>query len=204
MSRSRRLLTDPTTGILTDLAEKRYRPSAGLDRAVRARDVTCRFPGCRRSADSAGTDLDHTVPWPQGPTAAANLAVLCRRHHRLKHTPGWNAELDPTGDHDLDHPHRPEVSHPALALHRPRPDTHCHRPDHHSANNPRHRVESEPTPTPTPTNSAAPQSTHAPDLDEPSGHAVARGVQVARSGTSRKYSSDSGFASASLLRTSRP
>ncbi len=93
----RRLLTDPTTGILTDIAEKRYRPSAGLDRAVRARDVTCRFPGCRRSADSAGTDLDHTVPWPQGPTAATNLAVLCRRHHRLKHTPGWNAELHPTG-----------------------------------------------------------------------------------------------------------
>ncbi len=93
----RRLLTDPTTGILTDLAENRYRPSAGLDRAVRARDVTCRFPGCRRSADSAGTDLDHTVPWPQGPTAATNLAVLCRRHHRLKHTPGWNAALHPTG-----------------------------------------------------------------------------------------------------------
>ncbi len=93
----RRLLTDPATGTLTDLAdaEKRYRPSAALDRAVRARDVTCRFPGCRRSADSAGTDLDHTIPWPQGPTSAANLAVLCRRHHRLKHTPGWNVEPRP-------------------------------------------------------------------------------------------------------------
>jgi hypothetical protein len=93
----RRLLTDPTTGVLTDIAEKRYRPSAALDRAVRARDVTCRFPGCRRSADSAGTDLDHTIPWPEGPTAAANLAVLCRRHHRLKHTAGWTVTLEPTG-----------------------------------------------------------------------------------------------------------
>lgn len=93
----RRLLTDPATGLLTDRAEKRYRPSAALDRAVRARDVTCRFPGCRRGADSIGTDLDHTVPWPTGPTSATNLAVLCRRHHRLKHTPGWNAQLDPTG-----------------------------------------------------------------------------------------------------------
>jgi hypothetical protein len=93
----RRFLTDPATGVLTDLAEIRYRPSATLVRAVRARDVTCRFPGCRRSPDSAGTDLDHTVPWPQGPTTAANLAVLCRRHHRLKHTAGWNAELDSTG-----------------------------------------------------------------------------------------------------------
>ncbi len=93
----RRLLTDPTTGVLTDIAEKQYRPSAALDRAVRARDVTCRFPGCRRSADSAGTDVDHTIPWPQGPTAAANLAVLCRRHHRLKHTAGWTVALDSTG-----------------------------------------------------------------------------------------------------------
>jgi hypothetical protein len=58
----RRLLTHPTTGFLTDITEKQYRPSAALDRAVRARDVTCRFPGCRRSADSAGTDLDHTIP----------------------------------------------------------------------------------------------------------------------------------------------
>jgi len=93
----RRLLTDPATGVLTDVAERRYRPSAGLDRAVRARDVTCRFPGCRRSADSSGTDLDHTVAWPQGPTSATNLAVLCRRHHRLKHTAGWNVTIDPTG-----------------------------------------------------------------------------------------------------------
>ena len=93
----RRLLTDPTTGVLTDIAEKQYRPSEALDRAVRARDVTCRFPGCRRSADGAGTDLDHTIPWPAGPTAAANLAVLCRRHHRLKHTAGWSVLLEPTG-----------------------------------------------------------------------------------------------------------
>ncbi len=93
----RRLLTDPATGTLTDLDQKRYRPSAALDRAVRARDVTCRFPGCRRSADSAGTDLDHTVPWPVSPTAATNLSVLCRRHHRLKHTAGWNVALEPNG-----------------------------------------------------------------------------------------------------------
>jgi hypothetical protein len=95
----RRLLVDPETGVLRDLAERQYRPSAKLDRAVRARDGVCRFPGCNRSAHTArsGTDLDHTVPWPEGETAAANLAVLCRRHHRLKHSPDWNAELDPDG-----------------------------------------------------------------------------------------------------------
>ncbi|HUV48646.1 MAG TPA: DUF222 domain-containing protein [Actinomycetes bacterium] len=95
----RQLLIDPETGVLRDIAERRYRPSAGLDRAVRARDGVCRFPGCNRSAHTArsGTDLDHTIPWPRGQTSAANLAVLCRHHHRLKHSPGWHAELDPDG-----------------------------------------------------------------------------------------------------------
>lgn len=46
-----------------------YRPSAGLDRDVRARDLTCRFPGCRRRAtgSASGTDLDHSVPGPLVP-----------------------------------------------------------------------------------------------------------------------------------------
>ncbi|MFL6071708.1 MAG: DUF222 domain-containing protein [Actinomycetes bacterium] len=91
----RRLMADPRTGALTDIAEQQYRPSTKLDRAIRARDVTCRFPGCRRAAlgPGTGTDVDHTVPWPTGPTSSANLAVLCRRHHRLKHTPGWSVVL---------------------------------------------------------------------------------------------------------------
>ena len=95
----RRLLCDPASGHLVDLAESQYRPSRALDRAVRARDVTCRFPSCRRSAlgSGHGTDLDHTVPWPQGLTAASNLTVLCRRHHRLKHSPGWKTVLHTDG-----------------------------------------------------------------------------------------------------------
>jgi hypothetical protein len=99
----RRLVVDPRTGTLVELSEKQYRPSAQLDRAVRSRDVTCRFPGCRRAAlhstmaGGTGTDLDHTVAWPQGPTSADNLAVLCRRHHRLKHSPGWSVSLAPDG-----------------------------------------------------------------------------------------------------------
>jgi Domain of unknown function (DUF222) len=95
----RRLLTDPDSGVLLDVAERQYRPSRALDRAVRSRDVTCRFPGCRRAALTAGTgtDLDHTIPWPEGPTAAANLATLCRHHHRVKHSPGWSVEHRPDG-----------------------------------------------------------------------------------------------------------
>jgi hypothetical protein len=95
----RRLLTEPSTGHLVDISEQSYRPSAGLDRAVRARDGVCRFPGCSRSASTkrSGTDLDHTIPWPRGQTTASNLAVLCRHHHRVKHSPGWDVELRPDG-----------------------------------------------------------------------------------------------------------
>ncbi len=95
----RRLLTDPGTGYLVDVAERQYRPSAQLDRTVRSRDGVCRFPGCNRPATTtrSGTDLDHTIPWPRGQTTAANLAVLCRHHHRLKHSPGWSAELGSDG-----------------------------------------------------------------------------------------------------------
>jgi len=107
---TRGLLVDPATGALpevgaqagralSDAPESSYRPSAGLQRAVRARDVTCRFPGCRRFAfgTHSGTDLDHTVPWPSGATEAGNLAVLCRRHHRLKHSGLWHVDLHPDG-----------------------------------------------------------------------------------------------------------
>jgi len=49
---------------------------------VRAWDMTCRFPGCRVPATNC--DLDHTIPWPHGPTAASNLKCVCRHHHLLK------------------------------------------------------------------------------------------------------------------------
>ncbi|WP_369131035.1 DUF222 domain-containing protein [Modestobacter roseus] len=65
-----------------------YSPGAELDRFVRLRDRRCRFPGCR--ARPIRCDLDHTVPWPQGPTSHDNLCSLCRHHHRLSHqAPGW-------------------------------------------------------------------------------------------------------------------
>ena len=62
--------------------EPRYRPSRKLADFVRCRDMTCRFPGCRIPATHC--DVDHTIPWPYGPTAASNLKVVCRRHHLLK------------------------------------------------------------------------------------------------------------------------
>ena len=73
-----------------------YQPSAALDRFVRSRDLTCRFPGCDRPAISA--DIDHTVPWPQGPTHAGNTKCYCRKHHLLKtFAEGWTDSQTPDG-----------------------------------------------------------------------------------------------------------
>jgi hypothetical protein len=51
--------------------EPGYRPSARLARFIRCRDLTCRFPGCDRPAQFC--DIDHTVPYPYGPTHPSNL-----------------------------------------------------------------------------------------------------------------------------------
>jgi len=82
---------DPRTGATAYLSSESYRPGAALARLVRERDGTCRFPGCRVAA--ARCDLDHAVPFPQGPTDARNLHALCRRHHGFKHHAGWSVDL---------------------------------------------------------------------------------------------------------------
>ncbi|MGY1667081.1 DUF222 domain-containing protein [Geodermatophilus sp. SYSU D00696] len=85
------------TGLGAPAASPGYRPSAALDRHVRARDRRCRFPGCRRPVPRAG-ELDHATPWPAGPTTAANLTGYCTGHHRGKHqAPGWTHTLAPDG-----------------------------------------------------------------------------------------------------------
>lgn len=79
--------------------EPRYRPSAALADFIRCRDLTCRFPGCDRPAEYA--DIDHTVPWPLGPTHPSNLKLLCRIHHLLKTfysgPNGWRDRQEPDG-----------------------------------------------------------------------------------------------------------
>ncbi|QIM22494.1 HNH endonuclease [Phycicoccus sp. HDW14] len=89
----------PVTGAFVDpddqLATTAYRPNARLAAFVRARDVHCRFPGCTVYARYC--DLDHVIAWQAGPTSAANLVCLCRRHHRVKQRPGWSTHLDSDG-----------------------------------------------------------------------------------------------------------
>ncbi|HET6187238.1 MAG TPA: HNH endonuclease signature motif containing protein, partial [Trebonia sp.] len=71
-------------------AETRYSPSRRLKHVVRARTATCDAPGC--DSPAVITDLDHTVPWPAGPTDQCNLAPRCRTHHRAKQAPDWKVE----------------------------------------------------------------------------------------------------------------
>ncbi|WP_326548287.1 DUF222 domain-containing protein [Mycolicibacterium sp. ND9-15] len=83
----------------------RYQPSAEVNRWVRFRDLTCRFPGCDRPA--AICDLDHTTPFNHDDPAAGGLTVpwglaaYCREHHRLKTflrgPGGWRDEQLPDG-----------------------------------------------------------------------------------------------------------
>ncbi len=63
---------------------------------VRARDLTCRAPGCDRPATQC--DLDHTIAFADGgATHAANLKCLCRLHHLLATFCGWRAQQLPDG-----------------------------------------------------------------------------------------------------------
>jgi Domain of unknown function (DUF222) len=58
--------------------ESGYRPSAALAEFIRFRDLTCRFPECDQPAEVC--DIDHTMPFPLGPTHPSNLKLLCRHH----------------------------------------------------------------------------------------------------------------------------
>ncbi|MFS4487859.1 HNH endonuclease [Dietzia kunjamensis] len=93
---------DPHIGAADDArAALKYRPSAELARRIRLRDGTCRHPGCAIPAEAC--DLDHVVPFdhadPQrgGHTIEANLAAMCRRHHRFKTFSDWIYDLHPDG-----------------------------------------------------------------------------------------------------------
>jgi hypothetical protein len=77
--------------------ESGYRPSAALKEFVVSRDLTCRWPNCDALADRC--DVDHTVPYPHGPTHPSNNKLYCRHHHLMKTF--WTG---PAGFSDRQHP----------------------------------------------------------------------------------------------------
>jgi hypothetical protein len=73
--------------------------------ALVVRDGGCGFPGCDRPP--AWCEAHHLVHWLHGgPTDLANLALLCRAHHRAVHEGGWRLGRDPDGRLTVTPPHR--------------------------------------------------------------------------------------------------
>ena len=91
----RRLVVDPDTGWL--LQRRRHdlpaRPAPGPNRPQEGPALP--LPGCATAARFC--DLDHVIPFPVGRTVLANLACLCRRHHRLKTHGHWSLSMSPDG-----------------------------------------------------------------------------------------------------------
>jgi len=64
--------------------------------ALAVRDGGCVFPGCDRPLAWCGAH--HLHHWVDGgPTDLANLALLCRAHHRAVHEGGWRLIRGPDG-----------------------------------------------------------------------------------------------------------
>jgi hypothetical protein len=83
-------------GSTISVGRKTRRIPPALARALRARDGTCRFPGCENRRFG---DAHHIVHWAKGgETSLDNLVWLCRRHHRLVHEGGFSVERRSDGE----------------------------------------------------------------------------------------------------------
>ncbi len=73
--------------------------------ALAVRDGGCVFPDCTRPL--AWCEAHHLKHWLHGgPTDLANLALLCRAHHRAVHEGGWQLARGPDGRFNASPPHR--------------------------------------------------------------------------------------------------
>ena len=89
-----RVFLDPITGAV--LAVDRRFVTAEQKRYLVARDIRCRFPGCRRPARDC--DMDHREDWALGgKTDVDNVGAFCRRHHAMKQAAGWTVVQEPGG-----------------------------------------------------------------------------------------------------------
>ncbi|MBD3927092.1 DUF222 domain-containing protein [Nocardioides cavernae] len=103
----------PVIDLNADLSTPAYEVPDRIREQVILRDRTCVFPWCTRPA--RGCDVDHVDEYdhaaeaegrPQpGPTRTANLAALCRFHHRLKTHTAWRYQMTATGVFEWTSPH---------------------------------------------------------------------------------------------------
>jgi Domain of unknown function (DUF222)/HNH endonuclease len=83
--------------------------SAAQRRSLAVRDGGCSFPGCDRPL--AWCEAHHLRHWLHGgPTDLANLALLCRAHHRAVHEGGWQLRRHPGGGLTAAPPHRRQLT----------------------------------------------------------------------------------------------
>jgi hypothetical protein len=88
--------------------------SAAQRAALVVRDGGCALAGCDRPP--AWCEAHHLVHWLHGgPTNLANLALVCRAHHRAVHEGGWRLARDPDGRLTATPPHRRPQPAPAAA-----------------------------------------------------------------------------------------
>lgn len=94
---------DPDTAWIAPVDQ--HDPPARMAQAVRLRDETCVYPHCGRRSERC--DLDHIVEYvpldeggPPGQTRPANLAPLCRRHHRAKTFDAFTYRRVPDGSYE--------------------------------------------------------------------------------------------------------
>ena len=101
-------------GVPLSIGRKTRTIPVAINRALRLRDRTCRFPGCTHSRYVDGHHIEH---WANGgDTALSNLMLLCSAHHTLLHEGGCRVESDGSNSWNFfDHrnrridaqPHRP-------------------------------------------------------------------------------------------------
>ena len=91
----------PVVDLTDHISVDAYEAPDRLRAQVDERDDGCRFPWCGRRGRY---DLDHIDPYvpvddggPPGQTSTANLAKLCRFHHRVKTHGDWTYRRDPDG-----------------------------------------------------------------------------------------------------------
>jgi len=78
-----------------DVGRKTRAVPPALRRALDARDLGCRFPGC---TNKRFVDAHHIRHWCNGgETKLDNLMLLCRRHHRFVHEYGFRIECSDAG-----------------------------------------------------------------------------------------------------------
>ena len=111
---SRVVMRHDADGRLLEVGARTRTIPPAIRRALHHRDRGCRFPGCGVRFGQ-GHHLRH---WAHGGlTTLANLALLCRRHHRAVHEEGYQVERHPDGELHFRRPDGrllPEVPPPAV------------------------------------------------------------------------------------------